>query len=163
MTTDKGTQVSSHLSRMQINEIVGVVEPDMSTSGMTARGTSTASYSTATIPTIEISTAHNAISAVNTSMPGTAGTHPVETHPLQRAPHAIRIAPEIQHYWMGKANRWQMSTLGVRYVETITTPSREVAPETSPGHGISSTQPTSSDAAPSVSLSEPPGTRSPRQ
>ena len=37
--TDEGTQVSSHLSRMEINEIVGVVEPVTSTSGMTARGT----------------------------------------------------------------------------------------------------------------------------
>ena len=95
-------------------------------------------------------------------MPGIATTHPVETHTLQRVPHAIRVAPEIQQYWTGKANRWQMSSLGVRYVETITTPSREVAPETSPGHGVSSTQPTPIDAAPSVSLLAPPGTRSPK-
>ena len=52
-TTDEGTQVSSHFNRMEINEIVGVVEPVTSTSGMTARGTSTASYSTAAIPTID--------------------------------------------------------------------------------------------------------------
>ena len=37
VTTDEGTQVSSHLSRMEINEIVGVVEPVTSTSGMTAK------------------------------------------------------------------------------------------------------------------------------
>ena len=35
-----------------------------------------------------------------------------------------------------------------------------MAPETSPGHGVSSTQPTPIDAAPSVSLLAPPGTRS---
>ena len=80
VTTDDETQVSPHLSRTQINDIVGIVEPVTSTSGMTARGTSTASYPTATIPTIEISTAHNAISSVHTSMPGTAVTHSVETH-----------------------------------------------------------------------------------
>ena len=55
---------------MQINVIMGVVEPVTSTSGMTVRGTSTASYSTAAMPTIKISTAHNTISSVNTSMPG---------------------------------------------------------------------------------------------
>ena len=55
-----------------------------------------------------------------------------------------------------------MSSLGVRYVETNTTPSRELAPETSPGHGVSSTRPTPIDAAPSVSLLAPPGTRSPK-
>ena len=112
VTTDEGTQVSSHLSRMEINDIVGVVEPVTSRSGMTARGISIASYSTAAMPTIEISTDHNAISSANTSMPGTAVMHPVETHSLQRVPHAIMVAPEIQHYWTGKANRWQMSSLG---------------------------------------------------
>ena len=56
-----------------------------------------------------------------------------------------------------------MSTLGVQYVETITTRSREIAPETSPGHGVSSTQPTPLDAAPSVSSAAPPGTKSLRQ
>ena len=72
VTTDEGAQVSSRLKRMEINEIVGVVEPVTSTSGMTARGTSTVSYTTAAMPTIEISPAHNAISSANTSLPGTA-------------------------------------------------------------------------------------------
>ena len=162
VTTDDGAQVCSRLSRTEINEIVGVVEPVTSTSGMTARGTSTASYSTAAMPTIEISTAHNAISSANTSLPETAVMHQVEPQPLPRVLQAIRVAPEIQQYWTGKANRWQMSSLGVRYVETITTPSREVAPEPSPGYGVSSTQPTPIDVAPSVSLLAPPGTRSPK-
>ena len=115
------------------------------------------------MPTIDISTAHNAISSANTTLPGTAVTNPVETHALQRVPQAIRVAPEIQHYWTEKANRWQMSSLGVKYVETITTPSREVAPRTSPGHEVSFTQPTPMDAAPSVSSLAPPGIRSPKQ
>ena len=159
MTTDDGTQVCSRLSRTEINEIVGMVEPVTSTSGMTARGTSTASYSTAAMPTIEISPAHNPISSANTSLPGTAVMHQVEPQPLSRVPQAIRVAPEIQQ--TGKANRWQMSSLGVRYVETITTPSREVAPEPSPGHGVSSTQPTPIDAIPSVSLLAPPRNQKP--
>ena len=50
-----------------------------------------------------------------------------------------------------------------RYVETITTPSREVAPETSPSHGVSFTEPTPMDTAPSVSLLALPATRSPKQ
>ena len=95
MTTDEGTLMSSHLSRMQINEIVEVVEQVTSTSAMTARGTSTASYSTAAIPTFEVSTAHNTISSVNTSMPGTAVAHQVEAHPLRRVPHSISVVPEI--------------------------------------------------------------------
>ena len=125
VTTDDGAQVSSRLSRMEINEIVGVVEPVTSTSGMTARGTSTASYSTAAMQTIEISTAHNAISSANTSLPGSAAMHQVELQPLPQVPHAIRVAPEIQQYWTGKANRWQMSSLGVRYVGTIYAESRD--------------------------------------
>ena len=75
VTTDDGAQEGSRLRRTEINEIVGVVEPVTSTSGMTARGTSTASYSTAAMPTIEISTTHNASSSANTSLPGTAVMH----------------------------------------------------------------------------------------
>ena len=81
-TTDDGAQVCSRLSRTEINEIVDMGEPVTSTSGITARGTSTASYSTAAMPTIEISIAHNAISSANTSLPGTAVMHQVEPQPL---------------------------------------------------------------------------------
>ena len=155
--------MSAHLSRMQINEILRVVELVTSTSRMTARGTSTASYSTAALPTFEISTACNTISSVNTPMPGTAMTHQGEPHLLWRLPHSISVAPELQRYWTSKANRWQMSTLGVQYVETITTPHRDIAPEASPRHGVSSTQPTPLNTMPSASVAAPSGTVSQRQ
>ena len=111
VTTNAGAQINVGLNRMQINERLGIVEPVTSTSGLTARGTPTATYLTAPGPTIAIFTASDAIASVTTPRPVTAVAQRRETNPLQELPHCTSISPELQNYWTEKARHWKMSTL----------------------------------------------------
>ena len=56
-TEESAVTTDADPNRTQINERLGIVEPVTSTSGLTARGTPTATYSMAPAPTIAISTA----------------------------------------------------------------------------------------------------------
>ena len=82
VTTDAGARINAGPNRTQINERLGIVEPVTSTSGLTARGTPTATYSTAPAPTIAISTTGDAIASMTTPRPVTVVAQRRGTNPL---------------------------------------------------------------------------------